>query len=166
MIHSIADFPVQPANPLGEIVEDLRKLDPMNRPATQAEILSLVSKIDDFVSRSLAILDHLLECEASWRTFVFQGKTEYDVEIEKHVEESLKDWADRADGFLSSFDTLVSGGISAESVETFRSRVAEVRGMLTPDDEFFEGEELDDLAAQAITEHESGATVDFLVMGE
>ena len=38
--------------------------------------------------------------------------------------------------------------------------------MLTPDDEFFEGEELDGLVAEAIVEDEAGRTAEFRVMGE
>jgi hypothetical protein len=166
MIPSLADFQIQTPNPFGEIVEDLGNMETPDGPATPAEILSFVSKMDEAIARTLALLDHILEREATWRTFVFQGKAEYDVEIEKRIEEILKNLADRTETVLFKLDPLRSKGICPESMETLRNRIADVRSMLTPDDDFFEGEELDALANQAIAENDSGATVNFLVMGE
>lgn len=166
MIFSVADIPVQASDPFGEIVEDLRKMERPNLKLTQAQNVEIASKVDDAVARSHSFLDYILQYDVSWRTSVFRGETEYDQKIQDRIEEGLRRWAKATEYLISNLDKLRQNWVCPESLETLRPRLDEVRSMLAPDDEFFEGEALDDLAAKAVTEHESGSTVEFLVMGE
>ena len=166
MSFSAADIPVFSANPFGEVFEQIRKSGPERGGLTADQISDLASKLDDSVARTHAFLDHVIQYDLKWRTSVFQGETEYDEAIEGRIEGGLKFWADATGRLLSELDGFRRYGVYSESIETLRPRLAEVRKMLTPDDEFFEGEELDDLAAGAISADKSGQTTEFRAMGE
>jgi hypothetical protein len=166
MIFSVADLPMPMANPLDEIVEHIRKIEPTIDHPSQPQLESLTFLVDECVARTHATLDRILEYDLKWRTSVFRGDTDYDEAIGNHIEACLQVWADATEALLSKMDALGHLGFHPASLETLRPRIAEVRSMLTPDGEFFEGDELDELTARTLGEDERGATVEFRAMGE
>jgi hypothetical protein len=166
MIFSVADIPMEMPNPLGEIVEHIPMIELANRNLSQAQIESLTLMANDSVARTHELLERILKYELEWRTSVFQGETEYDGAIGNRIEAALKWWADATEALLSKMEALGQFGFRPASLETLRPRLADVRRMLTPDGEFFEGDELDELTAEALREDERGLTVEFRVMGE
>lgn len=166
MTFSAADLPVDFPNPLSDLVKALPQVEPKSRQLSAAQIDALTSKVDEAVGPIHTVLDGTLAYDRNWRTAVFRGETEYDQEIEDRIRSSLESWAQGAEAFLSALHHFKSFGIHPAVAETLRPRLAEVRAMLTPDDEFFEGEGLDELTAGALAEDERGETVEFRAMGE
>jgi hypothetical protein len=166
MIFSVTDIPTQVPNHLYEIVEHIGNIETTSQGLSRAQVDSLTSKTDESVASTHAFLDRVIQYDVKWRTSVFLGETEYDEAIENSIREALKSWADMTDSLLVRVGDLKALGFFPASLETLPPRVAEVRSMLTPDDEFFEGDELDDLTGRAFREDEQGLTVEFRVMGE
>ena len=166
MIFSPADIPNAATIPYGEVVEQVRRIDLGRSKPTSAQISDLMSRIDDSVARTHAAFDFILRYDAKWKTSVFRGETEYDEAIEKRIETALGNLADSSETLVTLLDRSKVYGLHSESLETLRLRIAEIRKMLIPDDQFFEGEALDELASRAIEEDDRGETVEFRVMGE
>jgi hypothetical protein len=167
MNFSAADIPILSPDSFGHIFEQIRKNGPEQGGLTPAQIEDLAAKTDDCVAMAHSLLNDILQYDVIWRTSVFQGETEYDEAIEKRIESGLRSWAEGVEHLIEALDHFRScGAPHSESMEALRPRLAEVRRMLTPDDQFFEGEELDDLVAEAIVDDEAGRTAEFRVMGE
>jgi hypothetical protein len=166
MMFSAADIRVQETDSFGDFFEQLGKIEPVANRLSPAKIEALTSKADESAALTHGFLDHILDYDVRWRTAVFRGETDYDPAIEERIETGLRAWLNLTESLLAKLQPIRSWGFQPASLETLRPRIAEVRNMLTPDDEFFEGEELDDLTEKAIAEHEAGRTVEFRVMGE
>ena len=166
MFFSVADVPVQGPDSFGDIFEQLGKIGPATSQLSPTMIERLTLKADESAALTHGFLDRILDYDARWRTAAFRGETEYDPAIEDRIEAGLRSWLNLTESLLAKLEAVRSWGFRPDSLETLRPRIAEVRNMLTPDDEFFRGEELDEMAAKAIAEHEAGQTVKFQVMGE
>jgi hypothetical protein len=162
MSFSVADVPSLVPDAFSGIFESV----PPSPRAPQAEIERLTLMINNSVANAHLALNQILGFDLEWRTSVFKGETEYDAAIEERIEANLKLWADATDLLLTNLDKLKSRGFCPPSLDTLRPLLREVRSMLTPDDQFFEGEALDELTEGAIEQYERGQTVEFQVMGE
>ncbi len=150
----------------GEAIRSFRDLDMRSLPSTAAETASIRLFVEEAVANGSSLFDAFLRFDVNWRTAVFRGEIPYDEATESLIADNIRKWVENGEAFLSVVDQLEAGGMVLPDVEPFRSRVAEGRGMLTPDDEFFEGEGLDELTARAIDEDDRGLTVEFKAMGE
>jgi hypothetical protein len=166
MMFSAADIPVQGPDSFVDFLEQLGEIEAPADGLSPAKIEALTSKADESAALTHGFLDHILDYDVRWRTAVFRGETGYDPAIEERIEAGLRTWLNLTESLLARLEPIRSWGFRPASLETLRPRIAEVRNMLTPDDEFFEGEELDDLTEKAISEHEAGRTVEFRMMGE
>ena len=166
MSFTVADIPAQMPDTFGPIFARIGEHDPERLVFDREHIHSLTLMADDSVARTHRLLNLILDYDVRWRTSVFQGDTEYDQAIQDRIESGLRFWADSTEALLAKIDALQHTGFRPISLDTLRPRVTEVRSMLTPDDEFFRGEELDDLARAAIDENEAGHATAFQVMGE
>ena len=166
MIFSAADIPIDLPSPFGGLFEYIQTIEPASQQVSQAQLDSLASKVDKAIAVAHSFVDMILEYDLKWRTSVFRGETEYNEAIENRIRSSLKSWADDVERLLLPISSLQEFGFNPASLGTLHPRLAEVRSMLTPDDEFFVGEEFDKLTAQALGEDERGLTVEFREMGE
>jgi hypothetical protein len=166
MIFSPADILPPAILAFGDIVEPIRGIDPGRDGLSPAQVAAILPRIDDSVARTHAALEFILRYDERWRTSVFRGETEYNEAIERRIESYLVALADAAQSLVSGLDRYRAYGVYAASMETLRPLIADVRKMLTPDDQFFEGEGLDGLTARAIEEDDRGETVEFRAMGE
>lgn len=166
MSFTVADIPALMPDTFGVVFEQMRDIEPARVALNQEKIAALTLIADESVARACQSLDEILEFDVEWKTSVFEGETEYDQAIQDRLDVVVKIWAEGVEAFLSSLDALKPMGFQLASLDTLRARLAEVRNMLTPDDEFFRGEELDEMARAAIDEDEAGRTVAFEVMGE
>jgi hypothetical protein len=166
MSFTVADIPTLMPDTFDVVFERMRHIEPARAALSQEQIAALKLSADEAAAQACQILDGLLDFEVEWKTSVFEGETEYDQAIQDRLDVVVKIWAEGVEAFLSSLDRLKPMGLHLAGLDALRSQLAEVRSMLTPDDEFFRGEELDEMARAAIEEDEAGRTVAFEVMGE
>jgi hypothetical protein len=166
MMISPADPSIRMGKAFGESVRPLSLASLLGRPATAAEIGSLVLTIDEAVGVGNMAFDAYIRFDLNWRTAMSGGKVEYDESTDNLIRDGLRTWALDAARLVSVVDSLAGFEVATVPLETLRGRIVEVRDMLTPDDQFFEGEALDRLAGEALAADERGETVPFEVMGE
>lgn len=166
MSFAAADIPAQMPDTFIGVFEQIRDLERHGGGFSPEQLAALMSGADRAVAMSLQALDEILDYDLEWRTSVFEGRTEFDQAIQDRLEAYLGLWVESLEAPLSILEGLKPMGFDPPGLETLRARLAEVRSMLTPDEEFFRGEKLDELAKAAVDEDEAGHTVPFEVMGE
>lgn len=108
----------------------------------------------DLVAKANYLLGRILDLDSSFREHVFRKSFDYSPEVESRLEDVLKQWLDLAIHVDPSGQLSEAG----QAVEELRSNIQDVRDMLTPDDEFFQGEGLASLRDDAIRAHRAGET--------
>jgi hypothetical protein len=160
--------PASPSTGMGlafaEVVRSFRGLEGSNRPMSSPDFALLRLFAEEAIAIGVSAFDATLRFDASWRTSVFRGEIPYDAAIESLIGDNIRMWVENGESLLESFDRPTLQRVDLPDFEPIRSRVAAGRAMITPDDEFFEGEGLDELTAQAIDEDERGLTVEFGTM--
>jgi hypothetical protein len=117
--------------------------------------------LEFFLRTWLRFLDEIGECGNQIRLLVLQGKAE--ASAEASAERLYRTWLSGAETVMPFLIELEGKGYQVERSEDFRRGYREVKGILTPDDEFFSGNRLIELRDKAIDAHRRGETEDWEV---
>jgi hypothetical protein len=106
---------------------------------------------------SLRFLDEIGNLDNKNRLLVLQGEAE--AGAEELAAKLYQHWFKGATTILMPSLTAMEGkGYQVEGAVEFRTACREVKGILTPDAQFFDGERLVDLPDKAIESHRRGET--------
>lgn len=139
--------------------------DPTAESLTPEQINEWQMTLDSSVSvgnRAFAVTSDL---DVKWHTLVFEEKVPFDLEVVAAIEGLYGLWRDIATLFLEAVDAFEALGHPVAESDVLRRNRLNAIGLLTPDNAFFEGEELDRLAEEAINADARGETVEFTEMG-
>ena len=116
----------------------------------------------EFLLRTwLHLLDEIGELDNQLRLAVLQGKAEPGEEgITEH---HYRVWLQGAETVMPLLIDSERKGYQVERSEDFRNGCREVKGILTPDEEFFSSEGLVELRDKAVDAHQRGETEDWEV---
>jgi hypothetical protein len=106
------------------------------------------------------LFERINRLDESWRNAVYTGHWSDDRGFEKVVEGLYRSWSKAGEVLLRWLEQLEGQGFCVEGAEQFRRCCREVRGILTPDDEFFSGDAQVNARDQAIDEHRRGETTE------
>ncbi len=99
--------------------------------------------------------------DARWHKAIFDESISYRESDREELINFYQSWHTVTGKILAK---LGSSGLT--DTDILQSGYAEVGGLLTPDDQFFEGEELDELVQDAIGSLDRGETVEMREMGD
>jgi hypothetical protein len=111
---------------------------------------------EDHLAFGLKLFDRITEIDQSWRREVFSGMVDYDSGFDAEIRELYEAWNKPCDLNEAVLSWLESRFGPVNHAEEFRSHCREVKGILTPDDQFFADEKLVDLRDQAIDDLRGG----------
>ncbi len=111
-------------------------------------------------------LDRLTRLDADWHSDVFRGAASYDASFEEKIFRLYQAWEKSGEKTLERIEEWEDLGCQVVGAEGFRAVLEEVRGMLTPDAEFFDTEALTARQDAAIDAHRRGETIEFEEMGD
>ena len=101
--------------------------------------------------------------DVAWHQAMFEETIPYNEADHEGLLDLHRAWYSSAGKLLNYLDEAV---LTPSEIRVLRSSLAEVKSALTPDDEFFEGDELDKLVEQAIDEHSRAETDEMKEMGD
>lgn len=107
------------------------------------------------LQHGLSLYETVNWIDETWRSRMFAKNQAFDQEMADLVEDLYKWWLRPCDVLLEELRNL-ERDFSVEYAEQFRSACREVKGLLTPDDEFFSGGDLVTLRDKALDAHERG----------
>lgn len=116
----------------------------------------------DLVIDGIKLFRDICRLDEQWRSDVFQKKIEYDNDFDEKISSLF--WQLAKISLRVESDMLPQAEADFGEVnkaDEFRSVCESLRGIITPDDEFFQHEKLLDLQKQAILEDEQGKTVEY-----
>jgi hypothetical protein len=109
--------------------------------------------------------DFIAGFDVLWHTEMFSGATEYKPGEQEMILKTYGEWHANSIQILPTLDRFEAQGRPIQGADKLRANVRKAKGALTPDDDFFEGEELDRLAEEALAADDRGETVEFTEMG-
>jgi hypothetical protein len=119
---------------------------------------------EELLAHANAIFDAVSSWDTLWHHKVFAEAIPYDAGDDQRIVELYTLWLQPADYLLGEIDRFERAGCAVAAAAEFRRNCAEVRGILTPDDEFF-GAELIPLQEEARAAHRRGETEEFDDLG-
>ena len=152
--------PTRPETRLPSIEADLDRLrgevdDRMAEPVDPAEDGRAWGVI---LRGANAVFGRILELDLEARKSALAEPIDYDPELDAAIRQLLADWHHLAGSIAPHADRARVGDDSFEDVDAFRDNLVQAGAILTPDDEFFGGDELVELQDRAIDEHLAGLT--------
>jgi hypothetical protein len=104
--------------------------------------------------------------DQNWHTEVYENRVPYNPTEEAEIVDYYRAWLLPTGDLLARIKELESRNYVVTGAEKFRDNCREVRGLLTDDTDFFDGDSLSELQDRAIDAHSEGRTADFNVFGE
>ncbi len=118
------------------------------------------------IDYGITSLKSIQKFDVAWHQGIFEGSIPYRESDREVLVDVYHSWYVTVRKLLAKLDKLGSAGLSFPETAQLRTMHNGVAGLLTPDDEFFEGVELDMLAENAIHSAEQGETVEMREMGD
>jgi hypothetical protein len=103
----------------------------------------------------------LSRIDDGWHGEVFEGRIPYDPEEEAQIRSFYRGWLKPCEQMLTKIAEFEAQGFEVSGASEFRRNCSEVKGILTPDSQFFSSDALVELRDQAIDSHRAGLTTDF-----
>ncbi len=120
-----------------------------------------------------AVIDSGISClrliqtiDARWHKAIFEESIPYRESDREELSNLYQSWYTVTGNMLAKLGRLEEACLDLTDTVILQSGYAEVGGLLTPDDQFFEGEELDGLVQDAIMSLDRGETVEMREMGD
>jgi hypothetical protein len=115
---------------------------------------------EELLAIGIALCDLVHRLDEEWRRQVRSGNLQYDPAADSAIQSLYELWFRPCDKLRATLQQLEDRGFTIEGAREFRQRCDEVRGILTPDEEFFAGDALVSLRDKTIDEHRRGETTD------
>lgn len=112
---------------------------------------------EDLVAKADYLNGRILSIDSDYRDFVYDHPSNYSPAQDELIRQLAADWTELSTEILTEA-TSSHDEFGVQGFEELRHKVEEMRNILAPDDEVFEGEYLDDLSVQAIEEQQKGST--------
>lgn len=122
--------------------------------------------LDDALVFGVSLHFAISNIDANWHEAVFSDRAAYDVSEEQAIARFYREWLREAEYFLARLEEMETEGYQVKWSEQFRRAYREVKGIQTPDSEFFVGDSLSDLRDQAIDAHLGGHAVEMHEFGD
>jgi hypothetical protein len=114
----------------------------------------------DLAKTGVELYESINSLDEDWRELVYGKQVAYSPAIEKRLEKLYASWLETSERllriFAASHNQLQDSGVDLQEAARLENAVREVRGLLTPDREFFGSEKLAELRDAAIAEVRAG----------
>jgi len=104
---------------------------------------------EEVLAFGLSLYDYLNRIDEAWRAKVHRQLISYDAEFDRLIEELYRLWLKPCDRILNRL-TSFEKHFEVEGAKEFRAACREVKGLLTPDEEFFSQDRLVRLRDEAV----------------
>ena len=126
------------------------------------ELAMMSFDIQELIHDGITLFRDICRLDENWRLAVFEERIPYDLDFE----EKLRSLVQRFHRTTSAINrdlipSVKKTGHSLDRVDEFRGVCAAVKGMVTPDDEFFCDDALLRLQTDAIDDHNNGRCIDY-----
>ena len=121
--------------------------------------------LDEVVALGNSAFEAVARWDAIWHQKVNGGAIAHDVGEEQRIDALYRHWLAASGVLLDAIGRFEGGGYEVAGSDRFRRNCEDVRGLLTPDHEFF-GEELLPHQEAARAAHHRGETEAFEEMGD
>ncbi len=105
--------------------------------------------------------DQLMLLDTKWRSEIYRGQRPHDAAFDQLLGKVVPEWVRAASDRLKAVEELERAGYAVDGANDLRRRIADAKGMTTPDDEFFNNDKLVALRDAALEEHRRGETEAF-----
>jgi hypothetical protein len=116
---------------------------------------------EGFLAFGLGLVRFIDKFDLAWKTKVHKGVVKYDKEIDDMIGTLYELWMHPCDRVMKRLKDFEGQGFQVSGADEFRRACQEVKGILTPDEEFFAGNDaFVRLQEQAIEANRRGETVE------
>ncbi len=116
---------------------------------------------EEFLRFGLTFFEFINHLDESWRHRVRRKIETYSPECHDIILELYRLWMRPCDKLIQVIERFEADGFDIEPKEVFLAACRECRGILTPDEDFFQGDQLDRLRNSATEELAAGTTEAF-----
>lgn len=113
---------------------------------------------EDMVDRANDIFSRFLNLDVDIQQAIFAGRMPFNEDIDRQMRDLLRSWLELGEQLLPEVLRLEQKYGQVDGATRLRVSMAEAKGMLTPDVEFFGKDELAGIRDKAIEEHRNGLT--------
>ncbi|QDT67078.1 hypothetical protein [Calycomorphotria hydatis] len=125
------------------------------------ELAMICYDVEEKLAVGLCIYGIVNDLDEAYRLAVAEGELEYLESFDETMLTIFGWWLRPCDKLIREINYLQDKGHTIERADEFITATREVRGILTPDDQFFTGKTLTELCDQAIDDHQAGKTEGF-----
>lgn len=116
---------------------------------------------EGFLAFGLSLVRFVDRFDLAWQSKVRKGLIPPQKEIEDLVDAMYKAWMHPCDRVMKRIEEFEKEGFQVSGAEDFRLACREVKGILTPDEDFFAGnDQLVRLQEEAVAANQRGETVE------
>jgi hypothetical protein len=116
--------------------------------------------LEDFLGTCVRVAEGLALMDEQYRARVFSGSEKFDQEHHNLFMETYKFLTEAFQETLGTIEAFEKRFGTVKNAKEFRSHLEEMKGILTPDNEFFGGGGLIPLRDAAIDSHLGGGTIE------
>ena len=126
------------------------------------DLAMLSFDIQELIHDGIKLFRDICRLDENWRLAVLEKRIPYDLDFEQKLRSVVQTFHRTSSAINRELIPLAEkAGHSLDRVNDFRGVCAAVKGMVTPDDEFFCDDALLRLQADAIDAHDDGRTIDY-----
>lgn len=118
--------------------------------------------LEEAISLGIYTFKLVLKADQSHRRAAFEGKMKFNEAWERKAFELLRVWVNNTESFMKTLELFEQKGFDVGRSNELRLLLSQANAILIPDDNFFQGPELDELKKKAIKANRSGQTEDLL----
>ena len=112
---------------------------------------------EDLLSKASYLYDHILEIDSDFQNLLVEHAEHYQAELDDKIRLLAYDWLSLSKMLIADAE-LSQDEYGIEALNLLKEEVQNMELMLTPDDQFFDGEKIEHMELQAIEDHRRGTT--------
>ena len=166
MVITLNDPAVLMIRAFEEAAQPLIWLSPAGSDSTSVQKPAFRLRMQAFIDFGIMAFKLIQDVDVSWHRAMFQELIPYHEADRERIVDLYRAWDETTKKVLAQLKKLEKANLVFDHIDILELGRREVKGMLTSDDEFFEGTELDELVEDALAAHARGETTEMREIGD
>ncbi|MEX2139178.1 MAG: hypothetical protein WD894_07955 [Pirellulales bacterium] len=117
-------------------------------------------EVEETLALGNRVFDAIVEFDENWRRQVSRGKLRFSPVLHSFIQALFERWHAPCSNVLAAIEDLRHEGFLPKGADEFQHRCREADGILTPDGDFFVGDQLIQIRDDALDQHLRGETLE------
>jgi hypothetical protein len=117
-------------------------------------------RLEEVIAYAIFVFDRIVAHDNHWHSEIFNKNAAYNDDLDREIETLFRLWSAQALICLDCAKTMSQQGFRVDGADRLQSQQEEALGILTPDEEFFNSDNLVKLRDSSIDDYRRGDTTE------